>query len=64
MGYFGSVSTHGLSRNARGEHPEWWWPLRLLPPYTRASLFPLRGGGLPRLVRAPGVTALVLTARL
>lgn len=64
LGYFGAVATHTLSRAARGEHPEWWWPLRLLPPYTRAGLFPLRGGGRPRLVRSPGSTALVLTARL
>lgn len=64
LGYFGAVSTHGRSRAARGEHPEWWWPLALLPPYTRAALFPLPGGGRARLVRAPGSTALVLTARL
>jgi len=64
LAYFGAISTHGRSRAARGEHPEWWWPLALLPPYTRAALFPLRGGGRARLVRAPGSTALVLTARL
>ena len=62
--YFGVVPTHGLTRAVRGQHPQWWWPLALLPPYTRAGLFPLRGGGRPRLVRAPGSTALVLTAHL
>jgi len=64
LGYFGAVATHGLTRATRGEHPHWWWPLRLLPPYTRAGLFPMPLGGAARLVRSPGSTALVLSARL
>jgi hypothetical protein len=62
--YFGMVATHSLTQEVRGCHLQWWWPLRLLPPYTRAALFPLPQGGRPRLAKAPGSTALVLTARL
>lgn len=64
LAYFSVVPGHATFQALKGVQPRWWWPLTLLPPYTRAALFPRLWGQAPRLVRAPGSTALVLTSLL
>lgn len=64
LSYFSVNPKRHLLQEIRGTHPKWWWPLTLLAPYTRAALFPFKGSSAPRLARAPGSTALVLTPHL
>lgn len=64
LAYFSVVPQHKYLSDLKGAQPTWWWPLTLLAPYTRASMFPTRYGLKPQLVCSPGSTALVLTAHL
>jgi large subunit ribosomal protein L2 len=64
LSYFSAMPRNAHAQTLKGAHPTWWWPLALLAPYTRASLFPTRHGLAPQLVCSPGSTALVLTASL
>ena len=64
LSYFSVVPAHAQLSIIKGLQLKWWWPLTLLAPYTRASMFPTRHGTAPKLACAPGSTALVLTPHL
>ena len=64
LAYFSVTPHHKYLSDLKGLQPTWWWPLTLLAPYTRASMFPTKFGLKPQFVCAPGSTALVLTPHL